>query len=82
MNANLPRSVGVPPVAARVLLLLALLAPVTAFAHEGENKGPWIDFSQYGFDGVTKMMNVHPIFVHFPIALLPALLVFYCLGTW
>ena len=73
------RSVGA---AWRIVLFLAALLPVRAFAHEGENKGPWIDFSQYGFDGITQMMNAHPAFVHFPIALLPAILVFYCLGTW
>lgn len=36
---------------AKVLLLTALLFPLNAWAHEGESKGPWIDFSQYGFDG-------------------------------
>ncbi len=82
MNASLQRFVAARVVAARFFVLLALLAPVTVFAHEGENKGSWIDFSQYGFDGLTKMMNVHPIFVHFPIALVPAMLIFYCLGTW
>lgn len=66
----------------RIVLFLTALLPVSAFAHEGGDKGPWIDFSQYGFDGITQMMNAHPAFVHFPIALLPALLVFYCLGTW
>lgn len=71
-----------PSFLVRTFPLLAILSPVAAFAHEGENKGPWIDFSQYGFDGLTNLMNVHPAFVHFPIALVPAMLIFYGLGTW
>ncbi len=39
-----------------------------------------MDFSLYGFDGLTRTYNVHPAFVHFPIALLPATLVFYASG--
>lgn len=39
-----------------------------------------MDFSLYGFDGLTKTYNVHPAFVHFPIALLPVTLVFYASG--
>ncbi len=71
------------PIIVRVLLGFALLFPMTARAqHEHEGSGPWIDFSQYGFDGLTQMINTHPAFVHFPIALLPAILIFYCLGTW
>lgn len=66
----------------KIIFFLSALLPVSAFGHDGGNKGPWIDFSQYGFDGITQMMNAHPAFVHFPIALLPAILVFYCLGTW
>ncbi len=76
------RIAGLRSAAVGLFLLVASLLPVTAFAHEGGKKGPWIDFSQYGFDGITQMMNAHPAFVHFPIALLPAILVFYCLGTW
>lgn len=80
--AGRPRQWLPSHLAVKVLFLVALLFPMTAWAHEGENKGPWIDFSQYGFDGMTQMMNTHPLFIHFPIALLPALLIFYCFGTW
>lgn len=65
-----------------LLLFLSVLLPATVIAHEGESSGPWIDFSQYGFEGLSKMLNVHPAFVHFPIALIPAMLLLYCLGTW
>ncbi|HWH71954.1 MAG TPA: DUF2231 domain-containing protein [Candidatus Sulfotelmatobacter sp.] len=39
-----------------------------------------MDPSLYGFDGLTKAFNVHPAFVHFPIALLPVTLLFYACG--
>ncbi|MBI3298939.1 MAG: DUF2231 domain-containing protein [Elusimicrobia bacterium] len=39
-----------------------------------------MDFSLLGFSGMAGMMNVHPAFVHFPIALLPTSLLFYALG--
>lgn len=39
-----------------------------------------MDFSLLGFSGMAGMMNVHPAFVHFPIALLPSSLLFYALG--
>lgn len=39
-----------------------------------------MDFSLLGFSGMAGMMNVHPAFVHFPIALLPTSLLFYVLG--
>lgn len=45
-------------------------------------KPPAFDFSMYGFEGLGKLMNVHPAFVHFPIALFPVVLLFYGLGVW
>ncbi|MEP6673459.1 MAG: DUF2231 domain-containing protein [Chthoniobacter sp.] len=80
MNSHQQNS-KVTSAAANLLALLALALPATALAHEGESSGPWIDFSQYGFDGLSKMFNVHPAFVHFPIALIPTMLLLYCLGT-
>lgn len=65
----------------RTFLAFALF-PATVLAHAGESQTPWIDFSQYGFGGLSKVLNVHPAFVHFPIALIPTMLLFYCLGTW
>jgi uncharacterized membrane protein len=41
-----------------------------------------IDLSLYGFKGLTEVFNVHPVFVHFPIVLLPVTLLFYGLGVW
>lgn len=40
-----------------------------------------MDFSLLGFSGLNKVFNLHPLFVHFPLALIPASLLFYCLGT-
>jgi uncharacterized membrane protein len=40
-----------------------------------------MDFSLLGFSGLKEVMNVHPVFVHFPIALFPAALLFYGLGA-
>jgi uncharacterized membrane protein len=34
-----------------------------------------------GFQGATEVLNVHPLFVHFPIALLLSSFVFYLLGA-
>ena len=36
-----------------------------------------MDFSLYGFDGLRQTLNVHPAFIHFPIALLPVTFLFY-----
>lgn len=62
-----------------ILCGLLCLAPLMTLAAE-EHSGPWIDFSKYGFGGLTRMINVHPVFVHFPIVLLPMALLFYGLG--
>ena len=39
-----------------------------------------MDLSLYGFEGLSQTFNIHPAFVHFPIALLPVTLVFYAAG--
>lgn len=39
-----------------------------------------MDFSLLGFSGMRQMFNIHPAFVHIPIALLPSALLFYVLG--
>jgi len=36
---------------------------------------------QWGFKGLEEVINIHPLFVHFPIALLLTSFVFYLLGT-
>ncbi|MBI4125747.1 MAG: DUF2231 domain-containing protein [Deltaproteobacteria bacterium] len=39
-----------------------------------------MDWSLLGFKGLFEVVNVHPVFVHFPIALFPATLLFYFIG--
>lgn len=58
-----------------------------AWAHEGhqqvtEPSGPsgWIDPKLLGFSGLKEVFNVHPVFVHFPLALFPSALLLYGLG--
>jgi len=36
---------------------------------------------KWGLEGVRELVNIHPLFVHFPIALLFASLAFYLLGV-
>ncbi len=63
-------------------VLLTLWLPTLVLAHGDEENKSWIDFSHYGFSGLTKLFNVHPVFVHFPIALVPLILLFFALGIW
>ncbi len=39
-----------------------------------------MDWSLLGFKGLDQVFNIHPIFVHFPIALFPVTLLFYFVG--
>lgn len=39
-----------------------------------------MDFSLLGFGAVREFFNIHPMFVHFPVALLPAAFLLYGLG--
>lgn len=39
-----------------------------------------MDWSLLGFKGLGEVINIHPVFVHFPIALFPATLLFYFVG--
>ena len=65
-----------------LLTVFAVFLPSVVLAHGDEESESWIDFSHYGFSGLTKLFNVHPVFVHFPIALLPLVLLFFALGIW
>ena len=68
------------------LALTTFMAALPVFAAAGHSHSqgtvPNFDFSMYGFEGLQKVMNVHPAFVHFPIALFPLTLLFYGLGVW
>ena len=55
-----------------------------AWAHEGHAhivEKSLIDPTLLGFSGLTHITNVHPAFVHFPIALFPSALLLYGLGV-
>lgn len=39
-----------------------------------------MDYSLLGFSGLKEVFNVHPVFVHFPIALFPTAFLFFVLG--
>jgi len=39
-----------------------------------------MDWSLLGFQGLSQVFNIHPVFVHFPIALFPIALFFYFIG--
>lgn len=39
-----------------------------------------MDWSLLGFQGLAQVFNIHPVFVHFPIALFPTALLFYTIG--
>lgn len=39
-----------------------------------------MDWSLLGFKGLFEVINIHPVFVHFPIALFPTTLLFYFVG--
>jgi len=40
-----------------------------------------MDYSLLGFTGIKEFFNVHPMFVHFPVALFPTAFFLYVLGT-
>lgn len=39
-----------------------------------------MDWSLLGFKGLGEVLNTHPVFVHFPIALIPTAFFFYLIG--
>jgi uncharacterized membrane protein len=63
-----------------VLILLAFAGD--AFAHKGHEHVSNIPANvQWGLQGLNELINVHPLFVHFPIALLLTAIAFYFLGV-
>jgi uncharacterized membrane protein len=65
-----------------VLALMALVSSMPLFAHEGHHAHPEsaFDAALLGFSGLKEVFNLHPAFVHFPIALIPLALLLYFLG--
>ncbi len=57
------------------------LFPAVAFAHQGHEHASNVPVVSWGLQGVQEMINIHPLFVHFPIALLLAASMFYFLGS-
>lgn len=54
-----------------------------AFAHEGhEHVAVKLSSVSWGLKGLQELVNIHPLFVHFPIALLMESTAFYFLGSW
>lgn len=61
---------------------MSLLTSTVALAHEGhEHAAADPSKVEWGLRGLQEAMNVHPLFVHFPIALLLTSTAFYFLGT-
>src|SRR3989338_6946161 len=66
----------------QLLTFLAMVIfPGIAFAHQGHEHASNAPVSvPWGLQGIQEMINAHPLFVHFPIALLIACLFFYITG--
>lgn len=67
----------------RVILFLAALFSYAGavFAHEGHEHASNLPVNvKWGLEGAKELTNLHPLFTHFPIALLLISLVFYLLG--
>ena len=59
-----------------------ILSTVSAFAHEGHKETPFqVSDIEWGLKGVTNLSNIHPLIVHFPIALFMVSGLFYVLGA-
>jgi len=64
------------------LLIAWLLSSMFLWAHEGHEHASNIPIGvEWGLKGVQELINIHPLFVHFPIALLLTAAVLYLLGT-
>lgn len=60
---------------------MTLLTSTLALAHEGhEHVATNPSQVEWGMQGAMELINVHPMFVHFPIALLLACVFFYIVG--
>jgi len=41
-----------------------------------------MDWSLFGFEGIREVFNLHPLFVHFPVALFPTAFLCYCIAIF
>lgn len=65
----------------KILIMLAVTAfPGVALAHQGHEHASNVPVVSWGLQGIKEMINLHPLFVHFPIALLLGAVAFYFLG--
>lgn len=62
-----------------LIFLLSLSGP--AWAHKGHGAVTHPIHISWGLQGAQELLNVHPLFTHFPIALLLAAVAFYVLGA-
>lgn len=63
------------------ILLGVLVFPGIVLAHQGHEHASNVPANvQWGLEGAKELINIHPLFVHFPIALLLAAISFYLLG--
>ena len=64
-----------------VALVVFILSPTMLLAHGGHEHASNLPINvKWGLEGVKDLVNLHPLFTHFPIALLLASLGFYLLG--
>jgi len=72
-----------------VVVVTLMVSAVSGWAHEGHHHhetqtiaegSAQFDPALLGFSGMRELFNVHPVFVHFPIALFPSALLLYGLG--
>jgi uncharacterized membrane protein len=65
-----------------VLVAAFILSCSLLFAHEGHEHASNLPVNvRWGFEGVKELVNLHPLFTHFPIALLFSAFGFYLLGV-
>lgn len=65
------------------MLLAVASFPANAFAHQGHEHASNVPVAvPWGLQGIQEMINLHPLFVHFPIALLMGAVAFYFLGNF
>ncbi len=70
------------PVAIFSIVAATLCFSNTSWTSEGHEHTAGGFFNvQWGLQGLQNLMNVHPLFVHFPIALLLAAVALYVVGT-